>query len=92
MINTPKQSCNFGIYKVNTKDSVVIHFEESDGLQKREFHMGVMNTNLYFRCNFQNMLWKIFCQKLWSHQNEYYQYNPVNTYPNHPVNNLQRKI
>ncbi len=33
-------SSNSGIYKVNLKDSVIIHFEESDGLQKREFHMG----------------------------------------------------
>ena len=32
------------------------------------------------------MLWKFFCQKVgfWSHQNEYYQ--------NNPVHNLQRKI
>lgn len=33
-------SSNFGIYKVNVKDSTLMHFEESDGLQKREFHMG----------------------------------------------------
>ncbi len=33
-------SSNFGLYKIDLKDTSVIHFEESDGLQKREFHMG----------------------------------------------------